>query len=36
MNEEKDNNAIEAPETEAVQQQETLVPADEAMDEKGE
>ena len=36
MNEEKDNDAIEAPETEAVQQQETLVPADEAMDEKGE
>ena len=38
MNEEKekDNDVIEAPETEAVQQQETLVPADEAMDEKGE
>jgi len=36
MNEEKDNDAIEAPETEAVRQQETLVPADEAMDEKGE
>ena len=36
MNEKKDNDAIEAPETEAVRQQETLVPADEAMDEKGE
>ncbi|MFC1971372.1 hypothetical protein ACFLV0_05560 [Chloroflexota bacterium] len=36
MNEEKDNDAIEAPETEAVLQQETLVPADEAVDEKGE
>src|SRR3972149_6945201 len=36
MNEEKGNDAIEEPETETVQQQETLVPADEAMDEKGE
>ena len=36
MSEEKDNNAIEASETEAVQQQETLVPADESIDEKDE
>lgn len=35
MNEGRDN-AIETPETEAVQQQETPVPTDEAMDEKGE
>ncbi|MDO8717042.1 MAG: helix-turn-helix domain-containing protein, partial [Dehalococcoidales bacterium] len=34
MNEEKDNAITETPETEAVQQQETPVPADESMDEK--
>ena len=36
MNGEKDNNAIEAPETEAVQQQETPATTDESMDEKEE
>ena len=36
MNEERDNAITETPETEAVQQQEALVPADESMDEKTE
>jgi len=36
MNEGKDNDAIEAPETETVRQQEKPVPADEPMDEKDE
>ena len=36
MNEGKNNDAIEAPETEAVRQQEKPVPADEPMDEKDE